>query len=188
MHGNESQRVRLARLTFLRGHAARSTIFIFRKILISEGQLFKSSFEGNGVDASAIMMGCNAFTYAETPFKIKKLYRRLGRPKHGEPQIAQQIRDLVRDTAAFIFHIFATMVWPTPLSLTTRQRSGGVPTARVAPVRQSVPVGAAARAPPSAAKRALRAAYQGHNRPNHDKKTNRNCSSLFNNFSLPTMA
>ena len=69
------------------------------------GQLFKSSLEGDGVDASAIMMGCNAFTY-ETPFKIKKLYRRLGRPKHGEPQIAQQIRDLVRDTAAFIFHIF----------------------------------------------------------------------------------
>ena len=78
------------------------------------GQLFKSSLEGDGVDASAILMGCNAFTYDETPFKIKKLYRRQGRPKHGEPHVAQQLRDIVRDTAAFIFHIFCDHAMADP--------------------------------------------------------------------------
>lgn len=51
-------------------------------------------------------MGCNAFTYQDSPFKIKSVYRRLKPPLPGEPKVAQQIRDVVRDTAEFIFQIY----------------------------------------------------------------------------------
>lgn len=70
------------------------------------GQHFKTSLAGDGLAASAILMGCNAFTFQDTPFKIEKVYRRLAPPKPGEPKVAQQIKDIVRDTAEFIFQIY----------------------------------------------------------------------------------
>ena len=74
------------------------------------GQHFKASLAGDGLAASAILMGCNAFTYQDTPFKIEKVYRRLAPPKPGEPKVAQQIRDIVRDTAKYIFQIYKSHV------------------------------------------------------------------------------
>ena len=70
-------------------------------------QHFEVSLAGDGLAASPILMGCNAFTYQGTPFKILKVYRRLAAPKSGEPKVVQQIRDIVRDTADFIHHDLA---------------------------------------------------------------------------------
>ena len=69
------------------------------------GTHFQKSLEGDGVTATAVLMGANDLKCDGKPSKLEYVYRRLGKFKKGEPKTATQIEKIVNLTAKLIWQI-----------------------------------------------------------------------------------
>ena len=87
-------------------HRLCAEVIRLTKLIFSHlGDHFEASLRGDGVDASAILLGCDCLEY-EANNQVKSVYRRLTKTKFDSGQTHNAVSKIVILASKFIYNIF----------------------------------------------------------------------------------